>query len=116
MSNWRRWSEQRRLQEGLGEGGDPVSNFKFSSDEDDYADDYEHIRQELFNAVYDKYPEETMQFLDGIAQRGDQEIASLLMKLQRDAPTQMKEPDHPSEKDEVVPFVADSGYGGGEGE
>ena len=116
MSNWRRWSEERKLREGFGEGGDPVSNFKFNSGDEDYADDYEHLQQELFRAVLDKYPEETMQYFEGIAQRGDQEIAALLRKLQRDiGPTATKEPDHPSDGDEVVPSGADTGYGGGEG-
>ena len=116
MSNWRRWSEERKLREGFGEGGDPVSNFKFNTGDEDYADDYEHLQQELFRTVLDKYPEETMQFLEGIAQRGDQEIAALLRKLQRDiGPTANKEPDHPTDGDEVVPSGADTGYGGGEG-
>jgi hypothetical protein len=57
-----------------------------------------------------------MQFFEGIAQRGDQEVAALLRKLQRDiGPTAHKEPDHPSDGDEVVPSGADTGYGGGEG-
>jgi len=110
MSNWQRWSKQRDVSEGLGEGGDPVSDFKFDTFGDETADDYDHVQQELWKAVMSKYPDEAMQFLDGIAQRGDEEIAALLRKLQQDKPTQMKEPEHPTDGDEVVPPGADTGY------
>ena len=117
MSNWKNWLKHRELREGLGEGGDPVSDFKFNSPEGDYADDYDHIQSELFKAVMSRYKEEAMQFFEGIAQR-DMEIANLLRKLQQDEPTQMKEPEHPDEGDEVVPPGADTGYnsefGGGD--
>ena len=116
MSNWQRWLKKRQFREGLGEGGDPVSDFKFSTGVDDNVDDYDHVQQELFKAVMSKYPEESMQFFDGIAQRGDQVIAALLRKLQQDQPTQMKEPSHPGDGDEVVPSNADTGYGGDGGE
>lgn len=110
MSNWKRWSQQRELREGLGEGGDPVSDFKFSSGVEDSVDDYDHVQNELWKAVMSKYTDEAMQFLEGIAQRGDQEIAALLRKLQQDQPTQMKEPEHPTDGDEVVPPGSDTGY------
>jgi hypothetical protein len=103
----------------MGEGGDPIDDFKFNSGEEDFADDYENIKQELFDAVLSKYPEETMQFLNGIAERGDEEIASLLSKLQQEEPNELKEPKHPTDVDEIVPSGADTGYnaefGGGEG-
>lgn len=114
MSIFQQWLQQRKLKEGLGDDSDPVGNFKFS-DSDDYADDYENIQRELFKAVMSKYPDESLEFFNGIAQRGDEEIAMLLSKLQQDQPDQMREPQHPTDGDEVVPSNADTGLGGGEG-
>lgn len=104
---------QRKLHEAEGQGEitptDPVSKFKFD-DNDDCGTDYEHTQQELFKVVMSKYPEEAIEFLNGIAQRGDEEVASLLSKLQKDKPIEMEEPDHPSSGHEIVPSLADTGY------
>ena len=51
-----------------------------------------------------------MQFVNGIAQRGDEEVAALLSKLKREKKPQFSEPRHPTDGDEVVPSGADSGY------
>jgi len=110
MSIFRDWLERRKLKEELNDGGEPVDSFKFNTDDQDYADDHEHLEQELFKAVMSKYPEEAEEFLNGIAQRGDEEIANLLRKLRKDQPMQMKEPQHPTDGDEVVPPGADTGY------
>jgi hypothetical protein len=110
MSMFNDWKRKRDLQEGMGEGGDPIDGFKFNTDDRDYAEDHDHIQQELFKTVMSKYPEETMQFLDGIAQRGDEEIAALLRKLQREESPDFKEPQHPTSGDEVVPSSADTGH------
>jgi len=107
MSMFQEWLRKRQLREGL---DGPVDQFKFNTDSQDYADDYEHVQQEVFKAVLSKYPDETMEFLSGIAARGDEEIAELLRRLQSNKPGEMKEPRHPSEEDEVVPSSADSGY------
>jgi len=112
MSIFKDYMRRRQVKEGMGEGGDPIDDFKFNSGDEDFADDYDNIKQELFDAVLSKYPEETMQFLNGIAQRGDEEIASLLSKLQQERPGEVKEPHHPTDYDEIVPSGADSGFGG----
>jgi len=113
MSLWNQWKRKRDINEGLGDGANPVDNFKFNDAGDDYAADNEQIQQELFSIVMSKYPEETMQFLDGIAQRGDEEVLSLLRKLQREAPGD-REGNKPRNPPEVVPPAADSGHGGEE--
>ena len=116
---FREWLRRRRLQEGLADTVNPSDAFKLDNEDADFAADHEHLQKELFKTIMSKYPDETMQFLNGIAQRGDQEVASLLGKLRRDKKPQFSEPKHPSEGDEVVPSGADRGYnsfdgGGGE--
>lgn len=117
--DFQQWLKLRRLKEGLGDGGgNPAEDgFKFNQDDNDVGDDYEHIQQELFKTIYSKYPDETMQFLNGIAQRGDEEVAALVRRLRKDKrPVQFKEPQHSTDGDEVVPSNADTGSGGGNGE
>ena len=118
MSMWNKWKTQRNIKEGLGDGADPVNDFKFNSGGDDYAADYEQIQQELFSIVMSKYTTETMQFLDGIAQRGDEEVLSLLRKLQQENPGDDGGGNKPRNPPEVVPPASDSGHaedgGGGE--
>ena len=119
ISMFREWLRRRRLQEGLADTVNPSDAFKLDNEDADFAADHEHLQKELFKTIMSKYPDETMQFLNGIAQRGDQEVASLLGKLRRDKKPQFSEPKHPSEGDEVVPSGADRGYnsfdgGGGE--
>ena len=99
-----------RYREGLGDTGEPMDGFKLGADDNDFAGDHEHIQKELFKVIMSKYPDEAMQFLNGIAQRGDQEVASLLSKLKREKKSQFKEPQHPTDGHEVVPSGADSGY------
>ncbi len=115
MSMFRDWLRIRQMREGI---DDAVDRFKFDADDEDYADDYEHLQQEVFKAVMSKYPDETLEFLNGIAARGDEEVAELLRKMQRGKPEKQKEPRHPNQDDEVVPSSADTGYnnsfGGGE--
>lgn len=116
MTMFKSWLN-KRIQEEFGME-DP--NFKSdsdisSSDDEDRASgtDYEELQQDLFKTVMRKYPDEAMQFLQGIAQRGDQEITSILRRMKKDKPQQMSEPRHPSDTDEVVPSSADMGHGGG---
>ena len=106
------WLRKRGVKESFGDEADPVDGFKFGGSDDDYADDYENIQKELFKSVMSKYPDEAMEFFNGIAQRGDEEIAMLLSKLQQDKPNQSREPSHPSDGDEIVPSNADTGFGG----
>ena len=108
------FTEWMKVREGFDDvGAAPADSFRFNSDEDGMvADDHEKVKSELFNVVYDKYTTETLQFLDGIAQRGDEEVNALLQKLKANAPNDYKEPRHPSDQDEIVPPEADTGQGG----
>lgn len=110
MSMFKSWLERRRLREGLGDAGEPVDGMQLGGDSNDFAMDHEHLQRELFKTVLSKYPDETMQFLNGIAQRGDGEIASLLSKMKREKKSSFSEPRHPTDGDEVVPSNADSGF------
>lgn len=109
MGLFAKWRERREMREGFDDIGSPEDKFKFNRD-DDVADDQDKTKKELIDIVLSKYPEETMQFLDGIAQRGDEEIKSLVMRLKAEPkPNSFREPMHPTEGDEVVPNIADTG-------
>lgn len=116
MGYFDEWLRGRGIKEGFDDIGSPVDNFRFNSDdeneEENHVDDQEKVKRELFEVVYSKYPTETLQFLDGIAQRGDEEVNALLSKLKANSPNNFKEPRHPSDTDEVVPPEADTGQGG----
>ena len=119
MSHWTRWVKRRLVAEGLADGSDPVAKFKFSNGDEDYGEDHEHVQSELFKTVMSKYPEETMDFFNQFANRGDEEVSALLRKIRKDrTPTLSKEPRHPSGVEDVVPATADRGhndsYGGGD--
>lgn len=123
MSFWKEYVRRRRVQEGMEDGSSPVDRFKFNTDDEDFAEDYEKVQTELFKLVFSKYPNETVDFLNTIAQRGDEEIAGLLRKMKKDKGTKLpKEPRHPTDGHEIVPSKADvahnpenddSGGGGG---
>jgi hypothetical protein len=120
MSLWIKYLKKRELREGLGDTQTPVDKFKFNSKDDDVAQDHEHIQQELFKAVIGKYPNETMDFFQTLANRGDEEIASLLKKVTKEKSSRLPfDPQHPSDGDEYVPSSADIAHnpesgGGGE--
>lgn len=101
----------------MDDGSNPVDKFRFNTGEEDYAEDYEKVQQELFKVVLSKYPNETLDFLNTIAQRGDEEITNLLRKMRKDKGMRLpREPQHPTDGDEVVPSMADRGHDqGGEG-
>lgn len=110
MGLWDQWLRNRHLKEQDDISSDPEQNFKFNKKGGDFGVDHDAIKHEIFDLVWRKYTDETMQFLSGIAQRGDHEIAMLLRKLESDVtPSQMKEPRHPSDDDELVPPNADTG-------
>jgi len=110
MSIFREWLKKKQLKEG----GDPVANFKFNSDNRDYAEDQDRIEVELFKTIMRKYPEETMDFFSTLSQRGDNEVNALLRKLDKGrTPRLGKEPKHPSDNDEVKIPMADAGFSGG---
>lgn len=117
MSLWKRYvkmRESRHYQEGSLDGDDPASAFKFNTD-DDAPHDYEKLQNELFRVVLGKYPGEVMEFFNNIAQRGDEEISSLLKKMGVNGGSMVgKKPQHPRDFDnEVVPSKADTGYSDG---
>lgn len=113
MGYFTEWLDKKCISEEIEDIGSPADAYRFNSEEDGMvANDHDQIKSELFRLVYDKYTAETMQFLDGIAQRGDEEVNNLLKKLKANSPSDFKEPRHPSDSDEVVPPEADTGQGG----
>lgn len=117
MNIYEKWLVKRRLREENGFEKEAAAQFLSNQEDEVISDDQEKIRQELFTLVCNKYPGETMQFLDGMAQRGDEEINNLMSKIRGgNLSSKVKEPKHPSEKPVVVPPLADSGSGEGESE
>lgn len=112
MSMFQDWLKKKGYKEGLADGGNPVEKFNFNMDNDhDFAEDQDRTEVELFKTIIRKYPEETMDFFQTMARRGDAEIANLLKKLDRNSiPKLSKKPQHSFNNDEVVPSSADSGY------
>ena len=111
MNTFLDWLNKRRINEDINNFEDPVNNFKFNQSDVDYAEDQDKVELELLKTVLRKYPEETLDFLTTIAQRGDNEVGALLRKIDKSGPKLGQKPEHPSEKEQVVPSVADSGYG-----
>jgi hypothetical protein len=112
MSVWKQFLKNRHVRESLEDGSDPTARFKFNSEDDDYAEDYERVQQELFKIVLSKYPNECLDFLNMIANRGDEEISGLLRKMKKEKSSGRlpKEPQHPTDGDEVVRAAADVGH------
>lgn len=112
MSMFSNWLKKRMINED----DDPTSSFKFNTDDSDYAQDHDKLMTELIKTVLRKYPDETMDFLNTIAGRGDAEVAGLLRKSQRgQGPRLAREPSHPTQA-EVVPSTADTGHNPDAGE
>lgn len=112
MSVWQDFIKNRRVRESFEDGSDPVSKFKFNTDDEDYSEDYEKVQQELFKTIMSKYPEECLDFLNTIANRGDQEVSNLLRKMKKEKSSNRlpKEPQHPTDGHEFVPSMADTGH------
>lgn len=87
MSLWKNWIKNKTIREEI----------------DDFGIDHDKIQADLFRVVMEKYPEETMRFLQDISERGDEEVKNLLNKMRKTSPSS-------SEKDEVIPAVADTGF------
>ena len=113
MKTFAGWAEKRSLLEDIEDIDNPADKFKLNIG-GDMADDYDHTLTELIKAVMSKYEQETMQFLSGIAERGDEEIADILRRLSRqNHPTDFEEPEHPTSGNEVVPPESDTGHSDG---
>ena len=116
MNTFIRWIQQKKFIEDIEDIQNPSDRFKLNNS-DDLGSDYDHTLQELMKVVMSKYERETMQFLNGIAARGDQEVANLVKKLDKEVkPIPTAEPRHPTEGDEVVPPNADTGHSDSGGE
>lgn len=103
MSSFQSWLKKRIVRENLSDVSNRADGFGFGKTTDHEAEDYERVQQELFKLVLNKYPDETMEFLNGIGQRGDQEISELLSKLRTsNQPTNFPKPEHPEAQDKVV--------------
>jgi len=111
MRTFAAYAQERGLREDIDDIQNPADGFKLNRDED-MGQDYDHTLTELIKAVMTKYEQETMQFLHGIADRGDQEVADLLRKLDKEhKPSELEEPRHPTDIDnEVIPPIADTGH------
>ena len=107
------WMKQKRLKEGSLDYGYPDNGFK-TNDEKDHPVDQEQVEKELFKVLLSKYPQETIEFINRIAQRGDSEVSSLLKKINKQDNSGFGQPNHSIDKDEVVPSNADVGSGGGD--
>lgn len=123
MSHWQQYVKNKKFYENIDaelDSQDPVNKFKFNGEDEDYAEDYEKIEKELFGIVMRKYPNESIDFLNTLASRGDQEVSSLLRKLKKEKSSNRlpREPRHPTDGHEVAPSLADTGHnpdeGGGE--
>lgn len=113
MSIFREWLKKKGLLEDL----DSVSDFKFNPSDKDFAEDQDRLENELFKTVMRKYPEEVMDFFNTLSQRGDNELNTLLRKLDKNrTPRLGKKPEHPGDRAEIKPPVADSGFSGDSGE
>ena len=110
MKTFEDYQRERTLKEDMDDIQNPADRFKLNS-EDEMGSDYDRTLTELIKAVMNKYEQETMQFLVGIANRGDQEISDLVQKISKDQKSlNFKEPEHPTDYDnEVVPPIADTG-------
>jgi hypothetical protein len=111
MSLWNQYLRKRGVSEALDDESNPVDKFKFNTDDEDYAEDYEKVQTELFKVVFAKYPTETVDFLNTIAGRGDEEVTNLLRKMRKDKGTKLpRRPEHPTDGHEFVPSTADRGH------
>ena len=110
MNTFSDWLKKRRLIEDNNDLNNPTQNFNFNRSDLDYADDHDKVEVELLKTVLAKYPEETIDFLTTIAQKGDNEVRSLLNKIDKSSVKLGKKPAHPSDKEEIVPPLADAGY------
>jgi hypothetical protein len=105
MSLWKKYIKKRAMIEGLADAPNAVDRFNFN---DDQPEDYERVCQDLFKLVMTKYPEESRDFLESIASRGDEEVSSLMKKFRKEGGSKLSRgPRHPSEIDEYVPSSAD---------
>lgn len=113
MKTFAGWVQNRALSEDIDDIQNPADRFKLNSD-GDTANDYDRTLTELIKAVMSKYEQETMQFLHGIAERGDEEIADILRRLSKEnRPSDFEEPEHSTDGNEVVPPESDTGYADG---
>lgn len=117
-SLWDEWYNKKQLFEAADDLSDPDQQFKLNSGRGGVANDHDKIKHDLFDVLWDKYNEETRQFIDGIAAR-DAEVKRYLTHIDSARqPSEFEEPKHPTEVDEVMPPTADrghaDGYGGGD--
>jgi hypothetical protein len=109
MGIFQQW-KQRRLREstpGLGLQTGTIDH------ELDGPIDYDKTKKELFDIVLTKYPDETMQFLEEISERGDEEVKNLFKKLKHEKGNgPPHHPGHPQRQShEIVPPIPDVGHG-----
>lgn len=112
MSMFKDWLRKKGYYESFSDGDNPIEKFNFNRDNDtDFAIDQDRTEVDLFKMIIRKYPEETEDFFQTIARRGDSEVLNLLKKLDRNkTPKLSRPPRHPSDTHEIVPSSADSSH------
>lgn len=106
---------KKAIEEGFDEPSDPTDKFKFNNADDrsNVADDYEKTQKEVTKVVMTKYHSQFMRFLRQLSEEhSDGELQGLIRKLETDKSsgyTKSWKPNHPSNKDDVVPPEADRG-------
>jgi hypothetical protein len=114
MSIFKKWLKKKDYIEGLADGGYPIEKFNYNDKDYDFAKDNDKNIMDLFKSILEKYPEETFDFFDEIAERGDSEINNLLKNIDKKQTRFPKSSRNISNDDEIVPSSADSGYSSGE--
>lgn len=110
MGIFHQWVSQRRLREGTPGLGLQTGSI---DSELDGPVDFDKTKKELFDIVISRYPEETMQFLEEMSERGDEELKNLFRKLKHErggGPTH--QPGNPQRQTHtIIPPMADVGHG-----
>lgn len=111
MYDFKEWINKRRLKEALSVDGEKNFDIRSSSNDNDFAQDNDHLEFEIFKLIKRKFPDDLRDFFDTLTQKGDNEMNSLIKKFNRTATDIGINPEHPEEdKDEIAPSSADSGY------
>lgn len=107
------WFEFIKVAEEL-DGESPVNAFKINN-ADNFGVDYEHTMNDLLKLIITKYNNEFISFLKRLHQRGDEEVGSLLKKIDKpNISYQRFGKDNDTE--EIVPNDADRAHSDVDGE
>jgi hypothetical protein len=117
MSNWNQWKTKKNIKENLATANtEPADRFIFNRNHDNNSKTDDELKKELLTLVFSKYPQETLQFIDGIAQRGDESVLRLLRKLNPDGPVYIHQNKFSHHPVEVIQPSSDKSHGNYENE